>query len=161
MYDVIDFKMNNGHKWDDNEGELVEQGVCIDPTEVLTEAINESQLKKCSLERLVEDYKLSKIAKADLLERTQKMTYAATTYTFHGTQYMNLNYILKGVNGQLYVQDQHDRIQSMELYLKRQTSDSFATHAEVWYPGQPGTTWIFQPGPKSNIEGKAVQYEVR
>lgn len=161
MYGEIDFRMNNGYKWDDDEGELVEQGVCIDPTEVLTEAINESQVKKCSLERLVEDYKLSKIAKADLLARTQKMTYEAMTYTFHGRQYMNLNYILKGVNGQLYVQDQHDRIQSLELYLTRHTNDSYATHAEVWYPGQAGQTWVYKAGAKSNIEGKAVQYEVR
>jgi hypothetical protein len=159
MYDRYDHKKDNGTTLDD-DGVETERGIATNPEENLVEAINESQLKKCSLERLVEDYKLSKIAKAELLARTQKMTYEAMTYTFHGTQYMNLNYILKGANGQLYVQDQHDRIQSMQLYLKRQTEDSFATHAEVWYPGRVGEAWVFQPGPKSNIEGKAVKYEV-
>lgn len=160
MYEAYDWQRDNGKTLDD-DGEEVERGIATNPEENLAEAIHESQVRKCSLERLVEDYKLSKIAKADLLARTQKMTYEAMTYTFHGTQYMNLNYVLKGVNGHLYVQDQHDRIQPLELYLKRSTEDSFATHAEVWYPGQPGETWIFQPGAKSNIEGKAVKYEVR
>lgn len=133
--------------------------VTVNPEDGIIEAIDQSRSKSRSLEKLIEDAKLSKEAKENLLAITQKFEYAAMTYTFHGTQYMNLNYILKGANGLLYVQDQHDRIQSMELYLKRHTEDSFATHAEVYWPEGAKETWVYQKGPRSNIEGKAVKYE--
>lgn len=160
MYGAIDFQMHKGFKWDEDEGEMVEQGICINPTDVMDEAIDEARSKNRSLEKLIIDVKLSKEAKADLLAKTQLMTYEAMTYTFHGTQYMNLNYILRAPNGQLFVQDQHDRIQTLALYLKRHTADSFATHAEVYYPGlSKPEIWIFKPGHRSDVEGKAVQYE--
>jgi hypothetical protein len=133
--------------------------VMINPEDGMIEAIDQARSKSRSLEKLIEDAKLSKEAKANLLALAQKFSYKAMTYTMHGTQYMNLNYILVGADGQLYVQDQHDRIQTLALYLKRHTEDSFATHAEVYYPDGTKEIWIFQPGARSNIEGKAVKYE--
>jgi hypothetical protein len=133
--------------------------VMVNPEDGMIEAIDQARSKSRSLEKLIEDAKLSKEAKANLLALAQKFSYKAMTYTMHGTQYMNLNYILVGADGQLYVQDQHDRIQTLALYLKRHTEDSFATHAEVYYPDGTKEIWIFQPGVRSNIEGKAVKYE--
>jgi hypothetical protein len=133
--------------------------VMVNPEDGMIEAIDQARSKSRSLEKLIEDAKLSKEAKANLLSLAQKFSYKAMTYTMHGTQYMNLNYILVGADGQLYVQDQHDRIQTLALYLKRHTEDSFATHAEVYYPDGTKEIWIFQPGVRSNIEGKAVKYE--
>lgn len=133
--------------------------VMVNPEDGMIEAIDQARSKSRSLEKLIEDAKLSKEAKANLLNMAQKFTYEAMTYTMHGTQYMNLNYILKGVNGVLMVQDQHDRIQTLELYLKRCTEDSFATHAEIYHPNGTKETWVYKKGPRANIEGKAVKYE--
>jgi hypothetical protein len=135
-----------------------ETAVMINPEDGIIEAIDQARSKNRSLEKLIEDAKLSKEAKEDLLARTQTMTYTGMTYTLHGTQFMNLNYVLQARNGQLYVQDQHDRIQTLALYLKRHTADSYATHAIVSYPSQPLQTWVFKAGHRSNVEGSAIQW---
>jgi len=131
----------------------------VNPEDGLINAIDAARAKgNRSLEKLIEDAKLSKEAKEDLLARTQTMTYTGMTYTLHGTEFMNLNYVLQARNGQLYVQDQHDRIQTLALYLKRHTADSYATHAIVSYPSQPIQTWVFKAGHRSNVEGSAIQW---
>jgi len=138
-----------------------ETAVMINPEDGMIAAIDAARAKgNRSLEKLIEDAKLSKEAKEDLLARTQTMTYTGMTYTLHGTQFMNLNYILQARNGQLYVQDQHDRIQTLALYLKRHTADSYATHAIVSYPSQPIQTWVFKAGHRSNVEGSAIQWAI-
>jgi hypothetical protein len=130
----------------------------INPEDGMIEAIDLTRSKHRSLEKLIEDAKLSKEAKTNLIELTQAFTYEAMTYTMHGNEYMNLNYVLRGVNGSLYVQDQHDRVQTLALYLKRHTEDSYATHANIYWPDGLRDVWVFQRGPRSNIEGKAVLY---
>ena len=140
-------------------GQEREKGITLSPEDGYIAAIDAARVKgNRSLEKLIEDAKLSKEAKEDLLARTQTMTYTGMTYTLHGTQFMNLNYVLQARNGQLYVQDQHDRIQTLALYLKRHTADSYATHAIVSYPSQPLQTWVFKAGHRSNVEGSAIQW---
>lgn len=159
-YDSSDWLKNPESYLDQETNDIVEKGVTSDPSDGIIDAIDQSKLKSHrSLEKLIEDAKLSKEAKELLEAKAQGFTYVATVYTFHGRQYMNLNYVLKSPNGQLWVQDQHDRLATMELYLKRETSDSFATHCEIFHPASEVQIWVFKAGAKSNIEGKAVQYE--
>ena len=121
--------------------------------------IDLAKSKGRSLEKLIEDAKLSKEAQEVLKEKAQTFSYGATVYTFHGRQYMNLNYVLVAQDGTEWVQDQHGRLARLALYLKRETSDSFATHCEIYYPGQSAQIWIFEAAKRSNIEGKAIQWK--
>jgi hypothetical protein len=132
--------------------------VMINPEDGMIEAIDHAAKKNRSLEKLVMDAKLSKEATELLNAKMQTMTYAATTYSKHANLILDMNFILKAPNGQLWVIDQHNRLQTMALYLKRRTSESIVTHAEVSYPGLL-QNWVFLKGKRSDIEGKAVQYE--
>ena len=135
-----------------------ETAVMLNPEDGMIEAIDHAAKKNRSLEKLVLDAKLSKEAKELLDAKMQTMTYAATTYSKHANLILDMNFILKAPNGQLWVIDQHNRLQTMALYLKRRTSESIVTHAEVSYPGLL-QNWVFLKGKRSDIEGKAVQYE--
>lgn len=154
-YDPLDMQRDNGSILCE-DGEEIERGITISPEDGILEAIDQAKSKNRNLEKLIEDAKLSKEAKEDLAVRTQSFDYAAMLYVFHGRQYMSLNYILKTPNGKLWVQDQHERLCTLDLYLKRETNDSFATHCEVYFPAGTKQVWIHQAGKRSNIEGKAV-----
>jgi hypothetical protein len=133
--------------------------VMVNPEDGMIEAIDQARSKSRSLEKLIEDAKLSKEAKAALLAKTQGFTYAGTTYSKHANLILDMEYILRGQDGLLWVQDQHGRLQSLALYLKRRTSESIITHADASYPNQQLQIWVFKPGHRSDVEGKAVQYE--
>ena len=133
--------------------------VMVNPEDGMIDAIDLAKSKGRSLEKLIEDAKLSKEAKEVLKEKAQTFSYGATAYTFHGRQYMNLNYVLVAQDGTEWVQDQHGRLARLALYLKRETSDSFATHSEIYYPGQSAQIWIFEAAKRSNIEGTAKRWE--
>lgn len=132
--------------------------VMVNPEDGMIEAIDQARSKSRSLEKLIEDAKLSKEAKAALIARTQGFVYAGTTYSKHANLILDMNFILKGQDGLLWVQDQHGRLQSLALYLKRRTSESIVTHAEASYP-ELLEIWVFKRGPRSDVEGKAVKYE--
>jgi hypothetical protein len=133
--------------------------VMVNPEDGMIDAIGLAKSKGRSLEKLIEDAKLSKEAQELLLAKAQKLTYSAMVYTFHGRQYMNLNYIRIAPDGSEWVVDQHKRLVRLSLYLKRETSDSFATHCEIWRPGaSKPEVWVFQAGHRSDVEGKAVCY---
>lgn len=134
-----------------------ETACMINPEDGMIEAIDHAAKKNRSLEKLIEDAKLSKEAKELLEAKTQRFEYAATTYSKHANLILDMNFILRAPNGVLWVQDQHGRLQTMELYLKRRTSESVITHAEVSFPETVLQVWVFKPGAKSNIEGKAVK----
>lgn len=133
--------------------------VMVNPEDGIIEAIDQAKSKGRSLEKLIEDAKLSKEAQELLKEKAQTFSYGATAYTFHGRQYMNLNYVLVAQDGTEWVQDQHGRLARLALYLKRETSDSFATHSEIYYPGQSAQIWIFEAAKRYNIEGTAKRWE--
>lgn len=133
--------------------------VMLNPEDGMIEAIDHAAKKNRSLEKLVMDAKLSKEATELLKAKMQTMTYAASTYSKHANLILDMNFVLKAPNGQLWVIDQHDRLQTLALYLKRRTSESIVTHAEVSYPGLLLQNWVFKRGARSDIEGKAVQYE--
>ena len=136
-----------------------ETSVMVNPEDGMIDAIDLAKSKGRSLEKLIEDAKLSKEAQEVLKEKAQTFSYGATVYTFHGRQYMNLNYVLVAQDGSEWVQDQHGRLARLALYLKRETSDSFATHCEIYYPDTPVQVWIFEAAKRSNIEGKAIQWK--
>lgn len=133
--------------------------VMLNPEDGMIEAIDHAAKKNRSLEKLVMDAKLSKEATELLKAKMQTMTYAASTYSKHANLILDMNFVLKAPNGQLWVIDQHDRLQTLALYLKRRTSESIVTHAEVSYPSLLLQNWVFKRGARSDIEGKAVQYE--
>ena len=135
-----------------------ETAVMLNPEDGMIEAIDHAAKKARSLEKLIEDAKLSKEAKDALRAKTQGFVYAGSTYSKHANLILDMNYILKGQDGLLWVQDQHGRLQSLALYLKRRTSESIITHAETSYP-ELLEIWVFKRGPRSDIEGKAVKYE--
>jgi hypothetical protein len=135
-----------------------ETAVMVNPEDGMIEAIDQARSKNRSLEKLVMDAKLSKEAKELLAAKAQAMVYEATTYSKHANLILDMNFIYRAPNGQLWVTDQHGRLQTLALYLKRRTSESIVTHAEVSYPSLL-QNWVFQKGKRSDIEGKAVQYE--
>ena len=132
--------------------------VMLNPEDGMIEAIDHAAKKNRSLEKLVMDAKLSKEATELLNAKMQTMIYAASTYSKHANLILDMNFIYRAPNGQLWVTDQHGRLQTLALYLKRRTSESIVTHAEVSYPGLL-QNWVFLKGKRSDIEGKAVQYE--
>jgi len=136
-----------------------ETAVMLNPEDGIIEAIDFAAKKNRSLEKLVMDAKLSKEALELLTAKLQQMTYAATTYSKHANLILDMNFIVRAPNGVLWVLDQHERLQTLALYLKRRTSESIISHAEVSFPGCPLQVWTYQLGARSNIEGKAVRHE--